>query len=105
MKYQTKEENLSLPIQVLYMINRNTFSTSQRKDFVQHLEIIVSWNYHLKLKTEPILINNRKEWCLDVFVPHSAFQIILLVGISYSESGQLHSATEFGLPLFLLCVL
>ena len=36
-------------------------------------------------------------------VPHSACQIILLVGISYPESGQLPSATEFDFSLFLLC--
>ena len=43
-----------------------------------------------------------KGGCLARGVPHSACQIILLVGISYSESGQLPSATEFDLPLFLL---
>ena len=59
--------------------------------------------YHLKLKTESILINNMKGGCLARGFAHSACQIILLVGIFYSESGQLPSATEFYLPLFLLC--
>ena len=31
-----------------------------RKGFFQHLQIIMLWNYHLKLKTESILINNIK---------------------------------------------
>ena len=41
--------------------------------------------------------------CLAEGAPHSACQIILLVEISYSESGQLPKANELDFSLFLLC--
>ena len=43
--------------------------------------------------------------CLAGGAPHSACQIILLVGIYYSESGQLPSAKELDFSLSLLCEL
>ena len=41
--------------------------------------------------------------CLAEGAPHSACQIILLVEISFSESGQLPKANELDFSLFLLC--
>ena len=72
---------------------------------VWYIIVILSFKTENRTNINIFNVNNVEVGCLAEGAPHSACQIILLVEISYSESGQLPKANELDFSLFLLCVM